>query len=149
MPRMVRIAAAFGLVASGLVLAGGCHGGATPVDPLAPRSVIELQRWRVSVGDPAAGDRTVGFVVEKEIRDPAGPIRFFHVESPKGQWVGYLDALGRVYRREVFATVERFVGMYPMEKALELLYDEAGPLRMTPAQLGRAPLEASMTDPDR
>lgn len=149
MPRMVRIAAACGLVAFGLVLMAGCHGGATPVDPLAPRSVAELQRWRVSVGDSAAGDRTLGFVVEKEIRDPAGPIRFFHVESPKGQWIGYVDAMGRVYRREVFATAERFVGMYPMEKALELLYDEAGPLRMTPAQLGRAPREASMTDPDR
>lgn len=144
MPRMVRVTAAFGVVASGLVLAAGCHGGAAPVDPLAPRSVAELQRWRVE-----AGDLTVGFVVEKEIRDPAGPIRFFHVESPKGQWIGYVDAMGRVYRREVFATAERFVGMYPMEKALELLYDVAGPLRMTPAQLGRAPLEASMTDPDR
>lgn len=144
MPGMLRNVAAFGLVAAWLVLAAGCHGGATPVDPLAPRSVAELQRWRVE-----AGDVTVGFVVEKEIRDPAGPIRFFHVESPKGQWIGYVDAMGRVYRREVFATAERFVGMYPMEKALELLYDEAGPLRMTPAQLGRAPTEASMTDPDR
>ncbi len=149
MPRMVRRDAAVLGVAlwAGMALCA-CAGAPAPVDPMAPRPVVDLARWRVD-----AGDRLVGHVLHKEIRDPAGPIRFFHVENPAGQWLGHVDTAGRVYRREVFATTEAFLGIYPMDKALELLYDEAGPLRMTPAPVqpppGRRPHEAPPGAPDR
>lgn len=135
---MVRVMAGFGLA-----LLAGCGGGPGHVDPMAPRPVVDVARWRVD-----AGDRAVGWVVQKEIRDPAGPITFFHVETPAGQWVGHIDVAGRVYRREVFSTTEAFRGIYPMDRALELLYDEPGPLRMTPALTEREAREAS-TVPNR
>lgn len=106
-----------------LVLAG-CHTKAPEPFPLAPRKVVELERF-----DVQRGSQKVGHLVHREIQDPAGPVRYYLAETASGQWLGYIDGVGRVYRYEPFADQEQFLGMYPMEQGLQLLYG-AGALQV-------------------
>lgn len=109
-----------------LVLVAGCA-GAPPPDDLAPRPIHELGQWEVR----AAG-RPLGEIVEMEIEDPRAGPPFFQVRNAKGQWLGYIDADGRVFRRVPFSMEDQFAGIHPMEKALELLYEVPGPLELVP-----------------
>ncbi len=91
------------------------------------RPVIELQRFAVT-----AQGRHLGTLVQREICDPNQPVRYYLVENAAGQWLGYADEQGRFYRYEPFAERERFLGIYPMDKGLGLLYDVNEPLRIAP-----------------
>lgn len=113
------------LCLAGLVAA--CHSPALPPDPAAPRQVIDVQRFAVS-----KDGRRLGTLVQREIRDPQRPVRYYLVENAAGQWLGYVDEQGRFYRYEPFVERERFLGVYPMDKGLGLLYDVGAPLRIVP-----------------
>lgn len=104
-----------------LVVAGACAGG-PPANPgPVPRPVRELERWEVR-----SDGRAVGRLVLLEIPDPGGDLRFYRVESPGGQWLGFVDLRGRVYQRVPFSTTEVYRGMYTMREALDLLLGESG-----------------------
>jgi hypothetical protein len=108
------------------LLAAGCHAPPAP-DHAAPRAVVELQRYAVSKD----GQR-IGTLVQREIRDPEHPLRYYLVENAAGQWLGYADDQGRFYRYEPFAAHERFLGIYTMDAGLGVLYEVTGPVRVTP-----------------
>src|SRR5688500_702916 len=111
-----------------LLATSACHTApVAPADPVAPRQVVDRERYTVS-----QGGRLLGRLVAREIRDPAGPIRYYLVENAAGQWLGYVDAQGRFYRYEPFVADERFLGVYTMEKGLGLLYEVTPPLRIVP-----------------
>jgi len=88
--------------------------------------VVDLARFAVS-----KEGRRLGTLVHREIRDPRGPVRYYLVENESGQWLGYADAEGRFYRYEPFRASERFLGMYPMDRGLALLYEVTTPLHIT------------------
>jgi len=117
-------------LASGLLCA--CAAPARP-DPLAPRAVREVARFEAS--DPT--DRPLGRVLLLEIDDPVMPIRRYRAENASGQWLGYLDGNLGVHQRQPFEVDEVFLGVYPMEKGLALLYEVEGPVRLTPVELDR------------
>ncbi len=119
-----------------MLLTAACHTPPPAPVQFAPRPVVELERFAVT-----RGSERVGCLVHREIQDPAGPVRYWLVENAAGQWLGYIDTVGRVYRYEPFAERECFVGMYPMEQGLRLLYGGDQALRVT-AEAG-APREAS------
>jgi hypothetical protein len=116
------------------LLAAGC--ASPPADPGgAPRPVVEIDRWNVRRDSEALGQ-----VAQMEIRDPRGAVRFYQVENARGQWLGFIDQAGRVYRREPFRDDERFLGIHTMEDALRLLYEVEGVLQLSP---GGAAAEAA------
>jgi hypothetical protein len=115
---------------SGLVVA--CAAPPRP-DPLAPRAVREVARFDAT---DAAG-LPLGRVLLLEIDDPVMPIRRYRVENAAGQWLGYLDANLGVHQRQPFEVEEVFLGVYPMEKGLALLYEVVGPVRLTPVETDR------------
>lgn len=115
-----------------MLLTAACHTPPPAPVQFAPRPVVELERFSVT-----RGSERVGRLVHREIQDPAGPVRYWQVENAAGQWLGYIDAVGRVYRYEAFAEHESFVGMYPMEQGLRLLYGGDQALRVT-AEAGAA-----------
>ena len=104
-----------------------CHSPSLRPDPVAPREVVELQRYAVS-----KEGRRLGTLVRREILDPLQPVRYYLVENAVGQWLGYCDDQGRFYRYEPFAERERFLGVYTMDMGLGLLYDVAAPVRIVP-----------------
>lgn len=117
-----------------LVGAMACSCAAVPVpDAHAPRPVREVDRWEVTRGQ----DR-VGSVLLLEIVDAAHPSRFYQVQNARGQWLGYVDAHGRVYQRVPFSMTEAFRGIHSMENGLRLLYEESGPLVVSPAGVTEA-----------
>jgi hypothetical protein len=93
--------------------------------PIGPWPVLELERWNVH-----AGDRLVGRLLLLEVQDQRSPVQMYQVQNAAGQWLGYVDAQGRVYQRVPFDMTERFRGIHSMEKGLALLYEESGPLRL-------------------
>jgi hypothetical protein len=109
-----------------LAAAPACRTEVTTIDPAAPREVVVHGRFAVS-----KDGRRLGTMVHREIRDPRGPVQQFLVENEFGQWLGYLDAQGRVFRYEPFADEERFLGVYTMDSGLGLLYDVDAPVRIT------------------
>ncbi|MBK8976000.1 MAG: hypothetical protein IPM29_08745 [Planctomycetes bacterium] len=110
-----------------LVLAlalGACAAPPRP-DPLAPRPVTEQGRWLVERrGEP------LGQLVELRIDDPIEPATWFRAEMPGGQWLGYVDGQGRVWRRVPFALEDEFLGVLSMEKALAALYERQPPITL-------------------
>jgi hypothetical protein len=126
----MRTARVVSWLVSGLLLA--CVAPGQP-DPLAPRAVREVARFESS--DEAG--RPLGRVLLLEIDDPVMPIRRYRVENVAGQWLGYLDANLGVHQRQPFEVEEVFLGIYPMEKGLALLYEVEGPVRLTPVELDR------------
>lgn len=127
----MRTVRAFLILLPGIVL--GCTAPARP-DPLAPRTVREVARFDAS--DPSG--HPLGRVLLLEIEDPVLPIRRYRVENAAGQWLGYLDANLGVHQRQPFEVDEVFLGVYPMEKGLALLYEVEGPVRLTPVELDRS-----------
>lgn len=125
------------------LLAGltACH-SSPPPDPAAPRDVVDLERFAVS-----KDGRRLGSVVHREIRDPRAPVRYYMVENATGQWLGYVDAQGRVFRFEPFHAQERFLGIYTMDTGLGLLYDVDAPVRITAEPDGSRLREASAPRP--
>ena len=122
--------------ALGLVLAFGlaaCQ-SAPESHPYATRPVRELDAWSVTSAD----GRLLGRVTLLEIQDPRGAVRMYWAENQSRQWLGYADEQLRFYRRLPFVENESFVGMYPMEKGLALLYEEVGPVRVAPLRANRA-----------
>ncbi len=102
-------------------------------DPYLPRPVAERGHYLVS----SAG-ATIGRVVEIEILDPIWPERRYRVENMSRQWLGYIDAKGGVYKRVPFELREQFLGIYPMEEGLALLFElpEAPQIDPKPLTLG-------------
>jgi hypothetical protein len=98
----------------------------------APRPVREVEHWSV-----LAGDELVGRVVLLEIGESA-PARFYQVQNQQGQWLGWVDAQGRVWQRVPFEMKEQFLGVHPMAKGLALLYAEERPLQLQAAPAGVA-----------
>jgi len=111
-----------------VTLLAACAGLPRGVDRFAPRPVRELERW-----DVQAGDKLVGSLRLLEIEDRTAPSQFYQVLNSHGQWLGYVDAQGRVFQRVPFLMTEQFRGIHPMEKGLALLYEEPGPLRLSHA----------------
>jgi hypothetical protein len=107
-----------------VVAASACRAGPPP-NPLEPLPVVELDSWRVVLGDVP-----IGRVALIEIADPVSPVRLYWVENASGQWLGYVDLQGRVYQRVPFRERERFLGMYSMENGLPLLFECEGPVRL-------------------
>lgn len=87
-------------------------------DPYAPRIVEELGHYPVTFAGA-----TIGHVVEIAIRDPIWPERRYRVENLSRQWLGFIDAKGGVYKQMPFEVREQFLGIYPMEEGLALLFD--------------------------
>lgn len=125
------------------VLLAACSAPATD-DPFAPRSVTENGRWTVQ-----QDGETIGRVVLLEIDDPIEPILMYRAENDVGQWLGYVDAQGRVFQRVPFEDQERFRGIYPMEKGLALLYEVDGAVELIPIEASGAPAEAAVRFPPR
>lgn len=82
-----------------------------------PREVVELARW-----DVRDGDRVIGAVVQLEIRDPSGPIRYFRVLDRNGHWVGHATEQGRFSRRAPFREDEEDLGLWPMAQGIGRLF---------------------------
>lgn len=126
-------------VGMALVLLGACVAPPQP-EWLGPRPVTEVERW-----DVLRGQRKLGQMLLLEIQGP-GPeeaVPFYHVQNAQGQWLGYVDVDGRVYQRVPFSMTEIFRGIHPMEKALALLYEELGPLKLATAGGVPVPVEAA------
>ena len=107
-----------------LSAAGACRGAPSP-GPLDPRPVHVVERWTAR-----DAQRVLGSVVLLEIEDAAGPVRLYRVENDSGQWLGWVDAQGRVFQRVPFEDDDLFRGVYPMEKGLALLYEVPSPVRL-------------------
>lgn len=112
------------LVLSSLLLSSCVSTVTKGSPPVGPWPVLELERWNVH-----AGERFVGRLLLLEVQDQRSPVQIYQVQNAAGQWLGYLDAQGRVYQRVPFDMTERFRGIHSMEKGLALLYEERGPLR--------------------
>lgn len=106
------------LVAAGLSWFAACTSThrSTPVVDYVPRAVVELARW-----DVRDGDKVLGAVVQLEIRDPAGPIRFYRVLDRNGHWVGHATDQGRFSRRTPFRDDEEDLGLWPMAQGVARL----------------------------
>ena len=109
------------------IATGGCS-SPQPADPLAPRAVHELGRWTV-----AQDGAELGSVVLLEIEDPIEPMRMYRVENAVGQWLGYVDAQGRVFQRVPFEEREVFRGIHPMNEGIALLFDRPAAVDLLPA----------------
>jgi hypothetical protein len=129
-PRMTHFSESRGLarclVLVAMVIVGACRSDPEP-GPLDPRPVHTKQTWVAMVNG-----EVIGQVVLLEIEDPAGRVRFHRALNRSGQWLGYIDAQQRVFRREPFAEREVFVGVYPMDEGLALLYERAEPVQIVP-----------------
>jgi len=123
-----------------VALFGAC---AAPPEPpwLGPRPVTEVERWDVHQGSRRLGQMLLLEIQGTRPGDEAVP--FYHVQNAQGQWLGYVDADGRVYQRVPFSMTEVFRGIHPMEKALGLLYEESGPLMLATAGGVPVPVEAA------
>lgn len=105
------------IAAAGFVLLG-CEATPEPPQPYEPRSVREVASFEVR-----RGGAQVGAIRHLEIEHPTDPVAFYRVENLAGQWLGYVDASGRVYRYPAFAAREEFVGVYPMDEGVAILFD--------------------------
>ncbi len=102
------------------------HVGTPPIDQ-APRAVVELARFEVRhQGVP------IGAVVQLEIQDPAGPIRFWRVQNRNGAWLGHATEQGRFSRRLPFRDDELDLGVWPMEQGVARLFDLEGGVALRP-----------------
>ena len=109
-----------------------CQQPGSMPDPYLPRPVEELAQYSVT----SAG-ATIGRVVEIEIHDPIWPERRYRVENMSRQWLGFIDAKGGVYKRVPFELREQFLGIYPMEEGLALLFELSEPPKVDTKPLPR------------
>ncbi|MCB9876899.1 MAG: hypothetical protein H6835_04770 [Planctomycetes bacterium] len=101
-----------------LLLTAAC--GAPPSDPpdLQPREVVTLARW-----DVFSAGQLRGQIVHLEIRDPAGPVRFYRIEDPRGRWVGQATENGRFTRRTPFDENGEDLGVLSMKRGVAELFE--------------------------
>ncbi|MFK7741566.1 MAG: hypothetical protein AB8H80_14705 [Planctomycetota bacterium] len=108
-------------------LFSGCETPKSEPPDYAPRPVVELRRWTVH-----EADERIGEVVELEIRDPKGPLRFFRVLDRAGRWLGHASDKGRFSRRVPFEAEEQDLGVWPMDRGLRELFEASAPVEMRP-----------------
>lgn len=96
--------------------------------PSAARPVVQLGLWQVWEGSTA-----IGFVRHLEIRDPTGPLPFYQIEDLHGRLVGHATAQGRFSRRVPFEENEEDLGVWPMARGVQKLFERSGPLVLKPA----------------
>ena len=121
------------LVASYLCSACGSNPPPPPL-PSAARPVAQLGLWQVWEGKTA-----IGFVRHLEIRDPTGPLPFYQIEDAQGRVVGHATEQGRFSRRVPFQENEEDLGVWPMARGVQKLFERTGPLELKPA-----PVEADV-----
>ena len=107
----------------------GCHSNPPPPPlPSGARPVVQLGLWQVWEGSTA-----IGFVRHLEIRDPTGPLPFYQIEDPQGRVVGHASVQGRFSRRVPFQDNEEDLGVWPMARGVQELFERTGPLELKPA----------------
>ena len=126
-----------------LLAAFGCQ-QPQPVDQFAPRKAPHKEEWVVEQD----GER-LGRVVLLEIQNPTGPVLRYEVLNRSEQRLGHIDAAGRVYRREPFAEDAVYLGMYPMDEAMGLLFERERPIQMLTLAEFRARESAMEASQDR
>ncbi len=102
-----------------------CQQPAQVPDPYEPRPVAVLGEYAVR-----AEGAVIGRVIEIEIQDPIWPETRYRVENLDRQWLGFIDAKGGVYKLMPFQMEEEFLGIYPMEQGLALLFDVKEPPKL-------------------
>jgi hypothetical protein len=90
-----------------------------------PRDVVEIARFEVR-----SGAEVVGLLLQLEIRDPSGPLRYWRVETTAGAWAGHATEQGRFSRRVPFREDEEDLGMWPMTQGVARVLGIAGPVRL-------------------
>jgi hypothetical protein len=100
----------------------------TKVAPdVAPRRVTEVEAWQV-----VAGAQTRGRLVLLRVEDPKAPVELYRVENPHGQWVGWIDASGRVFRREPFQADSVLVTTTTVAKGVGVLLNTNATVELVP-----------------
>ncbi|MBM4061619.1 MAG: hypothetical protein FJ265_11075 [Planctomycetes bacterium] len=110
-----------------LLLLAACAGPPPAPPPLAPREVVELQRW-----DVFDGAERVGAVLRLEIRDPSGPIPFYQVRDREGRLLGSADAQLRFSRRVPFRDDEEPIGVYALADGVTQLVGAKARVQLRP-----------------
>ncbi len=100
----------------------GCQQPSEIQDPYQPRPVETVAQYPVR-----AEGAVIGRVLEVQIMDSTWPETRFRVENLDRQWLGFIDAKGGVYKRVPFKLEEEFLGIYPMEEGLALLFEMKNP----------------------
>ena len=108
---------------------GACRTAPPETSPEAPRPVTNLDSR-----DVYADGRLIGRLHHLAIEDPRERIVFWRAETPDRQYLGFADTQGRFFQRVPFADSERFLGIYPMERGLQLLYETDAKIRIGPAE---------------
>lgn len=96
-----------------------------PQPASAARPVVELGRWQVLDGATA-----IGCVRHLEIRDPKGPLLYYRIEDLNGRWLGHASAQGRFSRRVPFQDQEEDLGVWPMARGVQKLFEASAPLQL-------------------
>ena len=105
-----------------------CVQTTTAVPPdVAPRHVTEIEAWNV-----VADARPCGRLVRLRVEDPKDPVELFRVENPHGQWVGWIDASGRVFRREPFQSDSVLVTTTTVAKGVGVLLNTSATVELVP-----------------
>jgi len=86
--------------------------------PLQVLRVVELGRWQAF-----DGESPLGHLIQLEIRDPSGPVRFYQIEDAAGRIVGTATAAGRFSRRVPFQEEEQDLGVWALPRGVALLFD--------------------------
>jgi hypothetical protein len=113
-----------------LWLAAGACSSTREVSPpidLAPRPVVERSRFEVR-----HQGRVLGTLVELEIQDRDGPLRFWRVENRDGAWVGHATGQLRFSQRLPFRDDERDLGMWPLKQGVARLFEVDGEVALRP-----------------
>src|SRR5262245_36156387 len=125
-----------------LVVAAGACSSTREVSPpidLAPRAVVERARFEVR-----HQGRVLGTLVELEIQDRDGPLRFYRIENRDGAWVGHATGQLRFSQRLPFRDDERDLGMWPLPQGVARLFEVDGAVVLRPLPLA-APATARKT----
>ena len=112
--------------------------GPAPDRENAARPVNELARsdvWR--------GAQHLGQLIEVEIDDPRGLLRFWRALNMDRQYLGYIDTQGRCFKRVPFRSDEEPLGIHTMESGLALLYEVDAPLAIHAVKSTSGAREAS------
>ncbi len=100
-------------------------------DPYGPRKLVLLRKWKVM-----SQGKTIGWVREFRIPSPREDIRFDLVENELGQWIGWIDTHGRVFKFFPFEEKQGPVYTGPFEKGVEFLLLPGRALELVPVPAG-------------
>ena len=90
-----------------------------------PRPVVEVERYELR-----QGGRPLGSATFLEIRDPAGPVRFWRFQNRDGALLGHASEQGRFSRRVPFLDEEEDLGIWPMAQGAAQLLEVEGEVKM-------------------